>query len=364
MKECHDTALSVLEMYKGIDFDTNIYEKEIEGKITAIVGNDYGNLLGSIHAFVDAVLSSKEPAFEKSIKRNGMMTIKARQLGRYFNLTRGFMDCYSAEYRYSEHVDLFFDCCKKLEMEREYINFRMGPSGPSSQVGKCMADIFEDLILQMREKSRTSEFKKKLRAREYNSIRNYESAKRFQEVLFDEYSRLMVVRIDFGYLQEYAQNISTEEANKNFERFLNNRRGKPTLFHALVGYIAKLEWGQDKKHHFHVILYFDGSKVHKDSYLANEIGMYWKWIAEGRGTFFNCNACKNKYKRLGIGMISHDDMETRNNLLLAIRYMTKKEQYLHAEKIGKNIRVFRRGTMPALRATRAGRPRRRNDNEQ
>lgn len=358
-----DNELTVSEIYEGIDLDTNVYEREVEGKITATVGKDQGNLIGSIHSFVETTLSSEDSAFEVGTKRNGTKRIEPLQLGRYFRLMRAFLDSFSADYRYSEQVGLFFDCCKELELDREEMNFGIGPAWPSFHAGKNMADRFEDLIAQMRAKSKKSEFKKRVRARGYNSMRNYESAKRYDEALFRKYSRLMVVRIDFGYLQEHAQSMSAEEASKDFEHFLNNQRCKPTLFHALVGHIAKLEWGQDKKYHFHLILYFDGSQVHKDSYLANEIGMYWKGITAGRGIFFNCNACKNKYKRLGIGMISHDDREARNNLLLAIRYITKKEQYLQAIKIGRNSRVFRRGVTPSARTSRAGRPRKEVKND-
>jgi hypothetical protein len=47
----------------------------------------------------------------------------------------------------------------------------------------------------------------------------------------------------------------------------------------------------------------------------------------------------------------------RNNLLIAMKYLTKKEQFLHAQKLTSRTKVFRRGNPPAPRTSRAGRPR-------
>ena len=95
----------------------------------------------------------------------------------------------------------------------------------------------------------------------------------------------------------------------DFQQFKNNWRGKSTLFANLKGYIWKLEWGPGKGIHYHLIFFFDGSQVLKDAYLAQQIGKYWtEVITKGSGLYWNCNASKDQYRELGIGVIRADDL--------------------------------------------------------
>ncbi|PUA19193.1 hypothetical protein C7W93_04705 [Glaciimonas sp. PCH181] len=113
--------------------------------------------------------------------------------------------------------------------------------------------------------------------------------------------------------------------------------------------------GAEKGHHSHCILFFDGSKVLKDAYLAALIGRYWvDFITAGRGTFFDCNAEKGKYKYLGIGMISLGDDELRANLLRVVKHLTKKDQYLR-KKVSTHRLVFGPGHIPGVRRSKARR---------
>jgi hypothetical protein len=149
-----------------------------------------------------------------------------------------------------------------------------------------------------------------------------------------------------------------EDAQRDLNHIFNNMRGNK-LFAALVGYIWKLEYGEEKGIHIHFIFFFDGSKVHKDAYLAKLIGEYWRKriVKYDRGIYHNCNMNKNFYKRCGIGMVSHDDLVKRAHLLDAVKYLTKKDQYLRY-KPGKKCRAFGKGNMPPERDEGGpGRPR-------
>jgi hypothetical protein len=138
-------------------------------------------------------------------------------------------------------------------------------------------------------------------------------------------------------------------------RFLNNRRGK-ALYSNLKGYIWRLEYGKQKGHHFHLFFFFDGSKVHKDEHLANLIGKDWIKVTNGEGGYHNCNANKQNYKHVGIGMISHGDTEKRLILLDVVAYMHKQDQILR-EKYSDKIHCWGRGEVPTNRRSPAGRPR-------
>ncbi len=163
---------------------------------------------------------------------------------------------------------------------------------------------------------------------------NYDSAVNYVNSLFDNYSKLQVLRLDLSYQKEYAKTLTVGDAKQDIQHLLNNRRSKPTLFKDCVGHMWKLESTPDKGPHLHAAFFYDGSKVEKDAHKASKIGQYWKdRITEGRGLHFNCNAKKAEYEKCGIGKISHSDEEMRNNLLTEVLpYLTKEDQSIDSVK--------------------------------
>jgi hypothetical protein len=128
-----------------------------------------------------------------------------------------------------------------------------------------------------------------------------------------------------------------------------------------VGYIVKLEYGVNRGFHFHLVVFMDGQHVQQDGYIASELGRHWKeTVTKGQGIFFNCNAKAfedgmYEYKRVGIGMINHDDVNKRHILVHdVIAYLCKKEQSVKTSS-GKG-RVFTMGVLPKQKSA-AGRPR-------
>ena len=134
-----------------------------------------------------------------------------------------------------------------------------------------------------------------------------ESTKKYIDDLSKNYSRLNIVRVDLGYKKEHKDNVTLEEANKNFKTMLNNKRSKPTIFDGMVGYVAKKELGEDKGVHIHMLVIYDGQKVREDITKGTQIGEYWKDnITKGNGVFHNCNQNNYKdYKAVGISNITH-----------------------------------------------------------
>jgi hypothetical protein len=132
----------------------------------------------------------------------------------------------------------------------------------------------------------------------------------------------------------------------------NNRLGKHML-----GYAWKLEYGPDKGWHYHLLFIFDGSNVREDQTLAMFIGDYWKnVITQCRGSYYNCNAFKDSYKTLGIGMINYHDLELRQGLYQAAKYLTKPDYYARAIVLG-NDRTFARKATLKPKDGNIGRPR-------
>ncbi|MDK2069865.1 inovirus-type Gp2 protein [Aliarcobacter butzleri] len=187
--------------------------------------------------------------------------------------------------------------------------------------------------------------------------RRQNSNESYLDALQEIYSKINVVRLDMSYKKPYSKEIIEEQATKDLNRLLNNRRSKPVIFKDNIGYAIKKEYTKDKGVHFHAFFMFDGQKVLKDSFKADEIGTYWnEQITKGKGTYYNCN--RNKYPEHGIGMLEHRDTEKRKNLDKAMEYISKDDQSIKSLS-EKKERSCVRGILPKSKGN-IGRPR--NDN--
>ena len=159
---------------------------------------------------------------------------------------------------------------------------------------------------------------------------NYQNYCEYVNGLFACYSRLVVLRLDFSYQQAFASSVTFEQAQAHLKQLLNNTRHND-LFNGLEGYIAKIEYGLEKQIHIHSLLFFNGHKRQGSSDInsAEDIGEYWKnTVTQGTGYYWNCNDKKRRYRYVGIGLIDARDMEKRNNLLIVVRYLCKKDTQL------------------------------------
>jgi hypothetical protein len=185
------------------------------------------------------------------------------------------------------------------------------------------------------------------------------STKQYIDVLSENYSKLNVVRVDLSYKKPHSDTMTLDDANSDFNRMMNNRRSKPSIFKDMVGHIGKKEYTKDRGVHFHAIFFYDGQKVLKDILKAEQIGKYWaKEITKEKGSFHNCNRNRDKYIFPGVGILDHKDSKKRENLDIAVSYLCKKDDYQDIETIKTNEkdRAFVRGTIPKSKK-KLGRPR-------
>lgn len=172
------------------------------------------------------------------------------------------------------------------------------------------------------------------------------------------YSKLLVVRVDLGYVKKFANQCGLLDIKRDIKHMLDNRRGSRTLFEHLVGYVVKYEFTKEKGPHAHALFFYDGQKVCKDEHYGQKIGKYWiEKIAKGNGVFYSCNYDKDQYEQCGIGMIDHSDFVKRAVLEeKVIGYMLKAEQSINDIKQTGRERSITRGVPPRNRSC-AGRPR-------
>ncbi len=180
-----------------------------------------------------------------------------------------------------------------------------------------------------------------------------ESSKKYVDALQEQCSKLNVIRLDLGYKDN--SDVTLEEASNDLNRLLSNRRSKPSIFEHNVGYTCKKEYTKDKGVHIHAFFMFDGQKVQKSAYKADQIGKYWdESITKEKGSYHNCH--RNKYKKNGIGMLEHNDSTKREYLDEAMKYIFKDEQTIKVISDNKKDRAVTRGTMPKKKE-KVGRPR-------
>ena len=195
--------------------------------------------------------------------------------------------------------------------------------------------------------------------------KNYQSMTSYIDNLFSRHSRLLVVRIDLAYRKDIDTPFLNDEeiyqkywqAKVDREHLFRNMRSN-SIFNHMIGYIWRLEYGEDKGFHNHMIFFFDGSQVREDITIAIKIGEYWvNNITQGRGLYYNCNAYKDEYQYCGIGMINWNNFELIANLKRAAEYLAKPDDYMTAYMQNMDIgRTFGRGTIKEKTETR-GRPR-------
>ena len=191
-----------------------------------------------------------------------------------------------------------------------------------------------------------------------NNERATKSATDYIDQLFENHSKLQVIRLDLYHKKTADGPRELTELKQDVAHLISNSRSNKSLFGDMKGKIIKYENGDDRGPHAHTILFFDGQKLQKDAHRGDEIGKYWSEnITNGNGTYHNVNRNKEMFERVGIGMIDQADTEKRQALLdIVLPYVTKTDQSIDKIKSNPKERCFSRGAMPKPKSN-AGRPR-------
>ncbi len=329
----------------------------------------YASYLAHVECFIeDVVRDDAIPFVRRYTGTDRISHDRNRLTDAYFKLipifieTVGFL---SPKYEYNEHITLFADCCGAMGLRHDMYYWGICEQVPA--LGNphidllTGAEIYNALVARIRQEWKARDVKLKIYNRRKESRERYAEYCKYADSLFEKYARLLVIRLDVFYQKQLAAAPDVHAVVADLNRLLNNRRSN-TLFYAMCGYIAKIEYGIEKGIHIHLIYFFDGSKRNNSSHvhLAQEIGEYWvSTITKGCGAYWNCNAEASAYEsrgRRGIGIVNHYDEKARANLSYVIRYLCKTDQYLRP-KIGAKVRLIRRGDFHPIPAVKRGRRR-------
>ncbi len=193
-------------------------------------------------------------------------------------------------------------------------------------LNRCIEDIHLNL--------KDPPIRRKLYALEEQVNDRNNSSKKLINSLFDQHGRILALRLDFGYRLDRQYSLPYVCIHRERLIRLISTRGQK-IGDALLDYIWKLEYGFDKSYHLHMLILLDGNQLQGDVVLAQRIGECWNNdITGGDGIYFNCNAIKDRYKKLGIGKIEYDDIEKRHHLIEeCANYLTKHDYYMPIVKV-------------------------------
>lgn len=175
--------------------------------------------------------------------------------------------------------------------------------------------------------------------------------------LFANHSRLLVVRVDLGYLHSVRkvgelEPISYKQARMHRKMFFYRLRQHYRV--RMHGYAWSLNHAASKGYHYHVLLFFDSNQARSDYKIAEELGSLWKEVTRASGIYHNCNA--EQYAERGIGMVHVADKDAMRALKLNVAaYLTKPDYYVRLEV--SHGHVFDHGNMPKSTNPKRGRPR-------
>ena len=306
--------------------------------------SDTTNDLDRIQQFVLLCINTSHLPF---LFTNGQLRESHSKLINYIDLFLPNKQIYKCNVVYSIEVQLFFDCYADVA-------FCMGEVKDNQMTHKQAID-FNELVCYIRKTYICPIYKKLTDFRIEQIERQKIFYKAYVSNLFIKYSKLLTLRIDFGY---QSGTSSIEKLQDERDKFFQHRRSN-ALFDDMVGYIWVMEYGQGRGAHLHLILFFNGQRVQKDSYYAMKICDYWKRIAGPSGWANTSNLDKRKLQRdgtCGIGLINHHDEDMIRNLHRVIDYLFKLEQHL-PYRPSKKCHTMGRGEWPDMTVTPVGRPR-------
>lgn len=201
----------------------------------------------------------------------------------------------------------------------------------------------------------SKEHQKRLDNRLRAAPRNSQSLEKYIPTLFLKHAKLLFIRLDLAYKEKVYCRLTPETAMEDRRRYLAIIKRQ---FPGLVGYIWKMEYGQDRRFHMHTVFIFNGARHQRDRSLGRLLGEHWEEYTNDLGTYFNCAHLREQYQAWGndgIGMVHCDDEQKQEKLFKALEYLTKHDELMLAT-LPSGRRTFGRMEIPEA-SNRRGRPR-------
>lgn len=343
-------ALKFYEPHEETGELQNFLCPESHGRLVRYVFN--------IESFLKEIISTSDSLCENKNIADGRLArlVKSKLGDEFVRLFVGLpviLRC-RKYYKFNPYVSMFVDVANKQAPYLSKISARSD--------GKHVVDALQPCAEELRGLGRSAEFKKSLRNYRRLSGKNYSELDEYIDGLFLNWPRLMVVRLELGYrwsdsTENCEEPISDDERTFGFKRLAEDRaklikQVRKKFDINLIGFIWKLNYGLDLSYRYHLMLFFDGSKVSEDLHWAEMIGEVWvKEVTHGDGVYFNFNRVESGHWCSGIGMVQRGDEKKRESLMKAVTYLTKPDDYLRIVT-PRSARALGKGQLPRARKAR------------
>ncbi|WP_460527421.1 YagK/YfjJ domain-containing protein [Chitinimonas naiadis] len=157
---------------------------------------------------------------------------------------------------------------------------------------------------------------------------NFASCADLMAKTFEAYSKCLILRVDLLTRMYYSTPEGEKWIRKALKKFIRNL-SENRIVADVLSYILKREHGIEGGRHYHLLVAINGHEHSADINLAKIIGEYWeRCITPEFGSYFNCQAHPDRYKRIGIGLIDVKDTNRLHELKNVIAYLTKTDYFI------------------------------------
>jgi len=304
------------------------------------------NVAFQIASLIEAIESCETPAFRVKRNRFGYERFEETKLSRRLSRATQMFDLFDCQiaYDYSEHLQVFWDACHDIGLERS-------PDGPVclDEGGTAYLSHEESmnvLVVRIRQLTRQQRYRRSQAVRRELAKRQAREITEYTNAVMDRYSRTTVVRVNFYYRTECHARLRVEHVFDDLDAMVA-KHSRRSVFDHLIGYAYAVEQGDrrgGRGYHIHAAYFFNGNKICCDIYKASEICRMWEEVTCSQGMAHSSNQERTPLGiTRGVGCIQKNDKLTREKTCELMRYLVKLAQPLHLKP--QRARCLRRGTL-------------------
>ncbi|MFE1282458.1 inovirus-type Gp2 protein [Klebsiella aerogenes] len=147
--------------------------------------------------------------------------------------------------------------------------------------------------------------------------------RRHQDQLFERYSKLLMLRVDFSYLLDSDSHDQGDIHSTVADITLLIQRSGD--INGLVGYAWVLEQTEQHGFHIHAAFYLNGQKHRQVWSVFEALRDTWKYVTWGEGHTHRCEP-KEHYRVRGEWVTAYDDARGRRGMQYILSYLSKQAQ--------------------------------------
>lgn len=141
--------------------------------------------------------------------------------------------------------------------------------------------------------------------------------------LFNKYSKLILLRIDFAYLSHSP--AFTHQDVHGLCADMVQMDSELKRIHGIAGYAWVAEYGECHRYHVHGAIFINAQLRNKAWPVFQEIAEFWQRITDAEGYAHRCTP-RQHYKVRGEEVTEYDDKAGINAMKYILSYMAKTEQ--------------------------------------